>query len=117
MSEYSKYTSPDLLYCAVRGAEKGGGLPIQVTVPNTHPARCALLCRSPQIQPLTSAVLSHLRVETSPANDAFTSFAGFYPERRQSGRISPASIRATFLCQLSALSLWRVWQGKLLDEI
>ncbi len=57
------------------------------------------------------------RVETAPAADAFTSFGGFYPEQRQSGRISPAPIKPTFLCQLSPLSLWHVWGGKLLDEI
>lgn len=47
--------------------------------------------------------LSHPRhpCRDRPSTDAFTSFAGFYPERRQSGRISPAPIKPTFLCQRS----------------
>ncbi len=85
-----------------------GELPIQVTALNAHPAWCASLCPSRWIQPFprTSLSLSSppsppaTRVETAPATDAFTSFGGFYPEQRQPGRISPAPIKPTFLCQL-----------------
>lgn len=78
---------------------------------------------SPALQHFSLSLSRHLRpppatrVETAPAADAFTSFGGFYPEQRQSSRISPAPIKPTFLCQLSPLSLWHVWGGKLLDEI
>lgn len=124
-----KLCPADWLCCAVRGVGKGE-LPIQVTAINAHPAWCASLCPSRWIQPypstptLLSLSLSRplhpppaTHVETAPAADAFTSFGGFYPEQRQSGQISLAPIKPTFLCQLSPLSLWHVWGGKLLDEI